>query len=59
MSSVLIKQLAWYLISIGLTPAYDDTNYPIKPNVSSLAEHFYLEKQNVLHPPNYRTNMRY
>ena len=25
MSSVLIKQFAWYLISLGLTPAYDNS----------------------------------
>ena len=36
-----------------------DTNNPIKPNMSSLAEHFSLEKENVLHPVNYKTIMRY
>ena len=27
-----------------------DTNNPIKPNMSSLAEHFSLENEDVLHP---------
>ena len=33
------------------------TNNPIKPNMSSLAELFSLEKEDVLHPVNYKTNM--
>ena len=35
-----------------------DTNNPIKVNMSSLAEHFSIEKEDVLHPVNYKT-MRY
>ena len=30
-----------------------DTNNPIKPNMSSLAEHLLLERESVLHPVNY------
>ena len=36
-----------------------DTNNPIKHIMSSLAEHFSLEKEDVLHPVNYKTIMRY
>ena len=35
-----------------------DTNNPIKPNMSSLAGHFSLEKEDVLHPVNYKTIMQ-
>ena len=36
-----------------------DANYPIKPNMPSLAEHFSLEKEDFLHPFNYKTIMQY
>ena len=36
-----------------------DTNSPIKLNISSLAEHLSLEKEDVLHPVNYKTIMQY
>ena len=36
-----------------------DTKNPIKPNMSSLAEHFSLEKDDIIHPINYKTTMRY
>ena len=29
-----------------------DSNNPIKPNISSLAEHFFLEKEDVPQPVN-------
>ena len=32
-----------------------DPNNPIKSNMSSVAEHFSLEKEDVLHPVNYKT----
>ena len=35
------------------------TNNSIKPNMSSLAEHFSLEKEDVLHSINYKTTMQY
>ena len=31
------------------------TNNPIKPNMSSLAEHFSLEEEYILHPVDYKT----
>ena len=34
-----------------------DTNSPIKPNMPSLAEHFSLEKEDILHLVNYKTIM--
>ena len=34
-----------------------DTNNPIKPKMSSLAKHFSLENEGILHPVNYKTNM--
>ena len=36
-----------------------DTNNPIQPNISPLAEHLLLEKENVLHPLNYKTILQY
>ena len=36
-----------------------DTNNPIKPNMSSLAEHICLEKEYILHPINYKTILQY
>ena len=36
-----------------------DTNNSIKFNMSSLAEHLSLEKEDVLHPVNYKTIMQY
>ena len=36
-----------------------DTSNPIKPNMSSFAEHFSLDKEDVPHPVNYKTSMRY
>ena len=36
-----------------------DTNNSIKPNMSSLAEHFSIEKEDILYPVNYKTIMRY
>ena len=36
-----------------------ETNNPIKPNISSLAEHFSLEKKDVLNPINYKSIMQY
>ena len=36
-----------------------DTHNPIKPNISPLAEHFSLEKEDVLCPVNYKTIMQY
>ena len=36
-----------------------DTNIPIMPNMSSLAEHFSFEKEDVLHSVNYKTIMKY
>ena len=36
-----------------------DTNYPIKPNMPSLAEHFSLEKTDFLHPFNYKIVTQY
>ena len=37
----------------------EHTKNAIKPNVSSLAEHFSLEKKDVLHPINYKSIMQY
>ena len=43
----------------GLSRLYIiDTNNPIKPNMSSLAEHYSLEKEDVLHHVNYKTIMK-
>ena len=36
-----------------------DTNNSIKPNMSSLAEYFSFEKEDVLHPAKYKTIMQY
>ena len=36
-----------------------DTYIPIKHNMSSLAGYFSLEREDVLHPVNYKTIMRY
>ena len=36
-----------------------DTKIPIKPNMSLLAEHFCLEKEDVLYPVNHKTIMLY
>ena len=36
-----------------------DTNNTIKPNMSTLAEHFVLEKEDILHTVNYKTIMQY
>ena len=36
-----------------------DTNNSSKPNMPSLAEHFSIEKEDNLHPVNYKTIMRY
>ena len=34
-----------------------DSNNPIKPNISSLAGHFSLEKEDIPHPVNYKAIM--
>ena len=36
-----------------------DTNNPTEPNMSLLVKHFSLEKEDVLHPVNYKTIMQY
>ena len=36
-----------------------DTKNPIKPNIISLTENFSLEKEDILHPVNYKTMIRY
>ena len=36
-----------------------DSNNPFKPNMSSLAEHFSLVKEDVLHPVSYKTIFQY
>ena len=36
-----------------------DINNPIKPNMSSFAEHFSLQKEDVLYPITYKTVMQY
>ena len=48
-------------IAAGVLSRLDivDTNNPIKPNMSSFAKHFFLEKENVLHPVNYKYIMQY
>ena len=46
-SSVLIKLFACYLISLGLTPAYDNTIFPELMKFFSLISKFLLSKLNL------------